>query len=308
VVVICPKCKVKLKVDDAKLSSAGSRFKCPKCSTVLVVKKTIEHIKKKLDSAKVLLAHSNTAVLENARKILEDQGYKVITSTDGIDVMVKALKELPFLAVVEVSLPKIYGFEICKRLKSRPEMKNIKFILIPSTFDKTKYRREPVSLYGADDYIEAHDIPAMLIGKINSLVAMPEEGAEKLQASPKGTAAAPETPEIKHEVPGSKPGVRPGVGQPTVSPEKKPSEGKTDEAIEKARRLSRTIIDDIYLYNPVKVMDSIKNDNFFAVFASEVKEGQKLYENRITQEIRDRGNYYRDTIEEFIAKKKKELS
>ena len=55
-------------------------------------------------------------------------------------------------------------------------------------------------------------------------------------------------------------------------------------------------------------MESIKNGNFYAVFAPELKEGQKLYENRIAQEIRDRGNYYRDTIEEFIAKKKKELS
>lgn len=311
-VVICPKCKAKLKVDDAKLSSAGSRFKCPKCSTVLVVKKPAEHIKKILDSTKVLLAHSNTAVLENARTLLQDQGYKVITSADGIDTMVKALKELPFLAVVEVSLPKIYGFEICKRLKSRAEMKDMKFILVPSTFDKSKYRREPVSLYGADDYIEAHDIPALLIEKINKLVSMPEEGAEKYQAAQKGAAPAPETQEIKTEVPGIKPEtrpeIRPEVGQPPVPPETKPSEAKTDEAIEKARRLSRTIIDDIYLYNSAKVMESIKNGNFYAVFAPELKEGQKLYENRISQEIRNRGNYYRDTIEEFISKKKKELS
>ena len=307
-VVICPKCKVKLKVDDAKLSSAGSRFKCPKCSTILVVKKPAEHIKKVLDSTKVLLAHSNAAVLENASTLLQDQGYKVITSTDGIDAMIKALRELPFLAVVEVSLPKIYGFEICKRLKSRAEMKDMKFILVPSTFDKSKYRREPVSLYGADDYIEAHDIPAMLIEKINKLVAMPEEGAEKPQAAQQSTIQAPETPEIKPEVPGIKPEIRPEVGQPAASGETKPSEAKTDEAIEKARRLSRTIIADIYLYNSAKVMESIRNGNFYAVFAPELKEGQKLYENRISQEIRDRENYYRETIEEFISKKKKELS
>ena len=306
-VVICPKCKVKLKVDDAKLSSAGSRFKCPKCSTVLVVKKPAEYIKKVLDSTKVLLAHSNAAVMENARTMLQDQGYKVITSADGIDAMVKALRELPFLAVVEVSLPKIYGFEICKRLKSRPEMKDMKFILVPSTFDKSKYRREPASFYGADDYIEAHDIPAMLIEKINKLVAMPEEGVERPQAAQKNTVPAPETPENKPEVPCIKPEIRPEVGQPAASAETRPSEAKTDEAIEKAQRLSRTIIDDIYLYNPAKVMESIRNGNFYAVFAPELKEGQKLYENRITQEIRDRGNYYRDTIEEFIAKKKKEF-
>lgn len=313
-VVICPKCKVKLKVDDAKLSSAGSRFKCPKCSTVLVVKKPTEHIKKKLDNSTVLLAHSNTAVRENARTILQDQGYKVITSTDGIDAMVKALKGLPFLAVVEVSLPKIYGFEICKRLKSRPEMKDIKFILVPSTFDKSKYRREPVSLYGADDYIEDHDIPAMLIEKINRLAATPEEGAERPQSTQKSAVSSPETPEIRSELPGIKPGNKSGVGpevkseigQTTASAETGPS--KTDEAIERARRLSRTIIDDIYLYNPAKVLASIKNGDFYSIFATELKEGQKLYENRIAQEIRDRGNYYRDTIEEFINKKKKELS
>ena len=192
-VVICPKCKVKLKVDDTKLTLAGSRFKCPKCSTVLLVKKPAPAVqaKKTLDSTTVLAAHSDPKLLESIRTILQDQGYKVITSTDGIDAMVKALKELPFLAVVEVSLPKIYGFEICKRLKSRAEMKDMKFILVPSTFDKSKYRREPVSLYGADDYIEAHDIPAMLIEKINKLVAMPEEGAEKPQTELERHCAGP---------------------------------------------------------------------------------------------------------------------
>jgi len=46
VVVVCPKCKTKLKVDDAKLSPQGSRFKCPKCSTVLAVKKPVVQEKK----------------------------------------------------------------------------------------------------------------------------------------------------------------------------------------------------------------------------------------------------------------------
>ena len=310
-VVICPKCKVKLKVDDAKLTSAGSRFKCPKCSTVLLVKKPAPAVqaKKTLDSNTVLVAHSDPTLLESIRTILLDQGYKVITSTEGIDAMVKALKELPCLAVIEVSLPKIYGFEICKRLKSRAEMKDMKFILIPSTFDKSKYRREPVSLYGADDYIEAHDIPAMLIEKINKLVAIPEEGAEKPQAEQKGTAPAPETKaEISGAKPEAKPEARPEVRQQPAAVETKPSEVKVDMAIEKARRLSRTIIDDIYLYNSAKVMESIRNGNFYAVFAPELKEGQKLYENRIPQEIRNSGNYYRETIEEFISRKKKELS
>lgn len=302
-VVICPKCKVKLKIDEAKLSIAGSRFKCPKCSTVLVVKKPSVQIKKTLDTAKVLVAHSNPEVLESARSILQDQGYKVVTSTDGINAMVKALRELPFLAVVEVSLPKIYGFEVCKKLKSRPEMKDIKFILVPSIFDKSKYRREPASLYGADDYIEAQDIPVMLIEKINKLVAMPEETAAKSQPSQEVSASSPEISGTTTGVQGEKPELR----QQPAPEETKAAEEKDAEALEKAKRLSRTIINDIYLYNSAKVMESIKNGNFYAVFAPEVKEGQKLYEKRIPQVIRNSGDYYKKTIEEFIAKKKKEL-
>jgi predicted Zn finger-like uncharacterized protein len=303
VVVICPKCKVKLKVDDAKLSSAGSRFKCPKCSTVLVLKKPSAQIKKELDTKTVLVAHSDSEVLESALNILQSQGYKVITSTDGIDVMVKALRELPFLVLLEVSLPKIFGFEVCKKLKSRTETKDMKFILVPSIFDKSKYRREPASLYGADDYIESQDIPAMLVEKINKLVAMPEEGAEAPQTAPTGPTPAPEAPKPITEAPESKPAFR----QQPAPAETKPSEGKNDEAIEKAKRLSRTILSDIYLYNSAKVMESIKNGSFYNVFAAELKEGHKLYESRIAKEIREKANYFKDTIEDFISNKKKEL-
>jgi predicted Zn finger-like uncharacterized protein len=311
VVVICPKCKVKLKVDDAKLSSAGSRFKCPKCGTVLVVKKPpVEHTQqqKTLDSTTVLVAHSDPEVLESARTILKDQGYRVITSSEGIDVMVKALREFPFLAVLEVSLPKIFGFEICKKLKSRPETKNMKFILIPSIFDKTKYRREPVSLHGADDYIESQDIPAMLVEKINKLVAMPEEGIEKPGAAkkiPTPSSETSETPDAGTREDAGGTGSKPEFRKPTAPEAAKPADSKTDEAIEKARRLSRTIMGDIYLYNPAKVMESIKNGNFYAVFAAELKEGYKLYESRIPQEIRAKANYFKETIEDFISKKMK---
>jgi hypothetical protein len=171
----------------------------------------------------------------------------------------------------------------------------MKFILIPSIFDKSKYRREPASLYGADDYIEAQDIPATLMEKINKLLDIPEEAAEKPREEQKTPVAKRETPEVNPE-----------VKEPPA--ETKPPVKSSDALVEKARRLSRTIVSDIYLYNSAKMMESIKNGNFYSVFAAELREGQKLYENRIPQEIRASGNYYKETIEEFIAKKKKELS
>jgi predicted Zn finger-like uncharacterized protein len=116
-VVICPKCKTKLKVDDGKISPGGSRFKCPKCSTILLVKRPLPVPEKAVDNVKILVAHSNPAVSNEITSLLQENGYRTITAADGIETMVKSIKELPFLAVIEVGLPKIYGFEVCKRLK-----------------------------------------------------------------------------------------------------------------------------------------------------------------------------------------------
>jgi predicted Zn finger-like uncharacterized protein len=295
VVVICPKCKARLKVDESKLPAQGSRFKCPKCSAVLAVRKPAGQEKKTLDGQKVLVAHSNPETLRKIVSLLTERGYSVVTAADGIDVMVKGLKEYPFLVIVEVALPKIYGFEVCKRLKMRAETKEMKFILVPSIYDKTKYRREPVSLYGADDYIEDHDISTQLINKVEGLKGLragekPEESIP--QAS--STAGVKES-ETKAEA-------------ATAAPAELSLSGAGDEKIERAKRLARTIINDIYLYNAAKLDESVRNDNFDAVFASELKEGKKLYDNRIAPEVRNTGDFFREAIENFISSRKKALS
>lgn len=304
-VVVCPKCKTRLKVDDAKLSPQGSRFKCPKCSTVLLVKKPVIQEKKNLNEKKVLIAHSNPAVIATVKAILDGQGYEIISSSDGIDSMVKALKELPWLGIVEVALPKIYGFEVCKRLKGRPETKEMKLILVPSIYDKTKYRREPVSLYGADDYIEEHDLSTRLAESINRIKSgAPAEPETPVQ---KPATSAPAAPGIRQEEKRPEPAVsRPAAaGAPAAKAE---VAEKTDEMTEKARRLARTIINDIYLYNSAKVDESVRQGNFYAVFAAEVKEGKKLYDNRIPQETRNKADFFREAIDNFLAAKKKALS
>jgi len=209
--------------------------------------------------------------------------------------MIKALKEQPFLSLLEVALPKIYGFEVCKKIKSRTETKDMKVILLASVYDKKKYRREPNSLYGADDYLEEDEISAVLLGKINKLSTPQEEEKPESARPPEPSAPQPAQPEIRTET-------RLVATSPT-------SEGvPSDEKIEKAKRLARTIINDIYLYNSAKADESIKNNNFYTVFASDIREGKKLYENRISQEIRNINDFYREAIENFLAAKKKLLA
>lgn len=351
-VVMCPKCRVKLKVDDAKIGPQGTRFKCPKCSAVLSVKRpaaktqtpsaapaipavpktpqtpatsttpktpvvpatstapktpavpAASAVPKTSAAPKVIVAHSDPALRSKITALLSAEGYDVIAASDGIEVMVKAIKERPFLGIVEVALPKIYGFEICKRLKSRPETKEMKFILLPAIHDRSKYRREPVSLYGADEYLEEHELDSGLIPKINRLRGIGEEEKPEKEAAPAPEAARPVQPAPQKEVPKPKEPAQPAAAAISAAATG-PSE---NEKIEKAKRLARTIINDIYLYSSAKVDASIRNNNFYAVFAAEIKEGQKLYDSRIPQEIRNIHNYYREAIENFLAAKKSTLT
>jgi CheY-like chemotaxis protein len=239
--------------------------------------------------------------METIKNLLAGEGYTVVASADGIDVMVKALRELPLFCIIEVALPKIYGFEVCKRLKSRPETRDIKLVLVPSIYDKTKYRREPVSLYGADDYIEEHEISSRLIESINRI----KSGAPTEPAKPQPTASVPSGTASK---PVEKKAETPQPQEPAAPAPKPAAQDKEDEFIEKAKRLARTIINDIYLYNAKKVEEAIRRGDFYTVFAAEVREGRKLYENRIPQETRNKADFYKDTLDNFLTAKKQSLS
>lgn len=291
-VVICPKCKSRLKVDEGKLRTEGSRFKCPKCNTFLFVKKPLPVPKSEIDKTKILVAHSKPGIIDEITSLLTNNGYQVITASDGIEAMVKAIKENPFLMIIEVSLPKIYGFEVCKRLRLRPETKEMKFIIASSVFDQNRYRREPASLYGADDYIEEHQIAELLMDRINTLRGItPEEKGEKIEKQ--AEAPVNEEPEQKAEM--------------QIKPEAIAAKLPLDEKVERAKRLARTIISDIYMYNIAKAEESIKKDNFYSDFAAELREGLKLYESRISQEVQAKGDFFGEAIKNFIENKKKVL-
>jgi hypothetical protein len=61
---------------------------------------------------------------------------------------------------------------------------------------------------------------------------------------------------------------------------------------EAAKRLARTIISDITIYNKDKIKEGLKNDNLFEVLRKELDQGKKVYESRVSPEIISTTNYY----------------
>ena len=132
-VAVCPGCRTRLKTTKAKHSLNAWIFKCPQCCIIFVLKKSLTQTEKGIDQGKVLVAHSDQAVMDKITSLLDKNGYQTVTSSNGIEAIVMVIKESPSLIVIEGNLPKINGFEVYRRVKTKTKMKEAKFIFVAST-------------------------------------------------------------------------------------------------------------------------------------------------------------------------------
>lgn len=71
---------------------------------------------------------------------------------------------------------------------------------------------------------------------------------------------------------------------------------------EKAKRLARTILSDISLYNQPKIEKGIKNDNLFELLEEDLQKGLELYRSRVSPEISSHTNYFNCAVVDILVK------
>jgi hypothetical protein len=71
---------------------------------------------------------------------------------------------------------------------------------------------------------------------------------------------------------------------------------------DEARRLARTILSDILLYNQAKVKEGIEKDSLFDVLTEELMEGRKYYESMVDEEIRHETNFFNEAVVDVLIK------
>ena len=82
---------------------------------------------------------------------LEKEGYKVAVATDGEEGLMLVDERLPDLIVLDWMLPKVSGIEVCRRLRSRAETRNVPIIMLTARGEESDRIRGLDT--GADDYI-----------------------------------------------------------------------------------------------------------------------------------------------------------
>ena len=96
------------------------------------------------------------------------EGYEVITALDGEQALEKARADKPDLIVLDIMMPKLDGYETCKRLKADPETKDVPVILLSA---KGRNVDQKVGFeVGADDYITKPFSPRKLVERINAIL------------------------------------------------------------------------------------------------------------------------------------------
>ncbi len=71
---------------------------------------------------------------------------------------------------------------------------------------------------------------------------------------------------------------------------------------ERAKRLARAIVSDIYMYNTDKVKEGIENDALFESLEDELEEGRELYRSRVSPDVYDNYNFFDIAIVDVLFK------
>jgi len=279
-IINCPKCKATFNVNADKIPAGGGKLRCFKCKEVFWVSEE----KESEAEHTVVVANESKAFCQTVSDLLEEGGIRSAIAYDGEEALKKIRELKPSAVLLDVALPKIFGFEVCETIKNDEDLSHIKVILIAAIYDKTRYKRNPGSLYGADDYIEKHHIHDRLIDKIWKLTNGKDESLAQTHAIPDPAITAEAEKEVS-----------------------KTSSEESGEDHEKACRLARIIVSDIALYNEQLVNEGIKNNNFYDLLKEDIEEGRRLFMQRVPKEIWEKKDYLKESIDEFIDSHGKSL-
>jgi len=118
---------------------------------------------------KVLIIEDDPSTLRLTKYTLQQEGYEVLTAPNGLEGLRKASGEEPDLIILDIMLPGIDGFEICRRLRAEPQTAKLPILMVSA---KAREVDKATGLkVGGDDYITKPADPSELISRVESLLA-----------------------------------------------------------------------------------------------------------------------------------------
>jgi len=116
----------------------------------------------------ILIAEDDPAAAELVKSLLEAAGFRVAAAATGIEAVAAARRTRPSLVVLDVNLPGVSGYEVCRSLREQygPELP----IIFLSGDRIESYDRVAGLLIGGDDYVVKPFAPDELLARVRGLI------------------------------------------------------------------------------------------------------------------------------------------
>jgi len=130
---------------------------------------------------RIVIIDDETTLLEFLQTQLSSRGFEVHTATDGQAGLELIQQVRPGLVVTDLLLPKMNGFDLCRRIKQDPDLSSIAVIMMTSIYKSVKYQYEGMR-YGANDFIHKPFELEAFLDKVGRFVEadQPRPAARKL--------------------------------------------------------------------------------------------------------------------------------
>ena len=118
---------------------------------------------------KVLIADDSPVLVTALRKLLEQSGYEVVSASDGLEAVQKFYQENPDLVLLDIQMPKLHGYVVCRLLKEDPASRHIPVLIL--TGRESAEDRYWGNRSGADGYLTKESMGDELLDAIQSALA-----------------------------------------------------------------------------------------------------------------------------------------
>ncbi len=117
---------------------------------------------------KILIVEDEEALATLLEYNLGKENFDVALAGDGEEAMLKIEEEAPDLVILDWMLPKVSGIEVCRRLRAKPETRNLPIIMLTARSEETDRIRGLET--GADDYLTKPFSTNELIARVRAVL------------------------------------------------------------------------------------------------------------------------------------------
>ena len=128
----------------------------------------------------ILLVDDEQSILDLSRMYLEREGFRILTAKDGETALDHALRERPAMIVLDVMLPKLDGFDVCRKLRAA---NHPAAILMLTARDEDIDKILGLEL-GADDYLTKPFNPRELVARVRAILRRGDHISTKVDSAP----------------------------------------------------------------------------------------------------------------------------